>query len=118
MKESHIHLSMRFVGGNIYCEENASCIENYLRPVSFAEKEYKENCWKALPGNVRLLSMRKHRRGIFLRLCEVWGQADTSIDLPGSYYIADALENCVDENCCSGEIRFRAFELKNLILNI
>ncbi len=104
--------------GNIYCEENASCIENYLRPVAFAEKEYKENFWHSLPGNVRLLSMRKHSQGLFLRLCEVWGEENTSITLPGNYFIADALENCTDENRYSGEIRFKAFELKNLILKV
>lgn len=104
--------------GNIYCEENASCIENYLRPVAFAENEYKENFWHSLPGNVRLLSLRKHPQGFFLRLCEVWGEENTSITLPGKFSLADALENSPDENIYSGEIRFRAFELKNLILKV
>ena len=103
--------------GEMYQEENASYIEKYLRGCVFAEKEYKGQ-WKALPANIRLLSMRKHPQGFFLRLCEVWGEENTSITLPGKFSLADALENSPDEKIYSGEIRFRAFELKNLILKV
>ncbi|MBR2364037.1 MAG: hypothetical protein IKA79_02435 [Lentisphaeria bacterium] len=70
--------------------------------------------WKSLPANIRLLSMREHPQGYFLRLCETWGQ-NASVSFPEKYMMADALEN-VSGGTESTPVRFQPFELKNIVL--
>ena len=100
--------------GGLFGEENASCMENYLRPAVYAGAAYKGE-WKALPANVRLLSLRKHGCGLFLRLCEVWGQEALYMP-PCPYLVADALEEPLSSEKTASPLRFRPFELKNIVL--
>lgn len=97
--------------GGLYDSGNAEAIENYLRPLQRTEQNCKSN-WQELPANVRLLALRKHPQGIFLRLAEVWGQPAENV-LPFPCLPSDGLENIQ----YSGNVTpdFRPFEIKNYI---
>ncbi len=97
--------------GGLYDADNAEMIENYLRPLQRTEQNCKSN-WQELPSNVRLLALRKHPQGLFLRLAEVWGQPAENV-LPFPCLPSDGLENIQ----YSGNVTpdFRPFEIKNCI---
>ena len=92
----------------------AEAIENYLRPLQRAAEPCK-GIWQELPSNVRLLALRKHPQGLFLRLAEVWGQPAENV-LPFPCLPSDGLENLQSKNTVTPD--FRPFEIKNIIASV
>lgn len=94
-------------------------VESYLRPLQPVRYRALPK-WGALPPNIRISALRKHRNGLFLRIYEAYGNA-TIVPPFFSEKIrticcADGLERPLESPRAISEIVMRPFEIKNLIL--